>query len=116
MVYNYDSAYVPCSVHDNSIYWMLAIHVFLDPPEAQIAAAKEMKEKGTPLVPAEQPKPVGLGGEVEEQEKPKPPVHVIDEEEIVLVCQVMLQKETPDGLKDEACLRAAPVGMAGLCE
>lgn len=68
-----------------------------------------MKEKGTPLVPADQPGPG-------EEEKPKPPVHVIDEEEIVLVCQVMLQKETPDGLKDEECLKAAPVGMAGLCE
>ena len=43
-------------------------------------------------------------------------VHVIDGEEIHLVCQVMLQKETPDGLRDEECLAAAPQGMAGLCK
>lgn len=79
-----------------------------------MAATKEMKEKGTPLVPADKPEAPGPDGE--EGAVPKPPVHVIDGEEIVLVCQVMLQKETPDGLKDEECLRSAPEGMAGLCE
>ncbi|XP_019849469.1 PREDICTED: ubiquitin carboxyl-terminal hydrolase CYLD-like [Amphimedon queenslandica] len=73
-----------------------------------------MKEKGTPLVPADKPEAPGPDGE--EGDIPKPPVHVIDGEEIVLVCQVMLRKETLDGLKDEECLRSAPVGMAGLCE
>lgn len=89
--------------------WMLVVHVFSDPPETQVVVAKKLKEKGTPLVPADQPGPG-------EKKKPKPPVHVIDGEEIVLVCQAMSQKETPYGLKDEECLRASPAGMAGLCE
>lgn len=91
---------------------MSVVHVFSDPPETQVAVAKELKEKGTPLVPVLDTMLFDFGGEVEA----KPPVHVIDGEEIVLVCQVMLQKETRDGLKDEECLRASPAGMAGLCE
>jgi E3 ubiquitin-protein ligase RNF31 len=84
----------------------------VEPPEAQVKAAKEKKEAGVadPPVPVEAPPPKGVVA--------PPPlnyVHVIDGEEIKLVCQVMLQKEGPDGLKDEECLNPAPVGMAGLC-
>lgn len=79
----------------------------LDPPEAQIAAAKERKEQG---IPNELPEALNE----EEEAKPKA-VHTIDGQEIEIVCQVMLQKETPDGLKDEECLKEAPPEMAGLC-
>ena len=80
-----------------------------------MADTKEKKAQGTPLVPIDKPEAPGPDGE--EGAVPKPPVHVIDGEEIVLVCQVMLQKELPDGtFKDEPCLKSAPVGMAGLCQ
>ena len=39
----------------------------------------------------------------------------IGDEEVKLECSVMLQKENPDGLKDEECGRPVEDGNAGLC-
>ena len=97
----------------------------LDPPEAQINAAREkqQQEKEAAENEGEQDNEPAVEENVVEQEQAgageegkEKIVHVIDGEEIHLVCQVVLQKETPDGLKDEECLAAAPQGMAGLCK
>ena len=39
-----------------------------------------------------------------------------EEMELELKCIVMLQKETPDGLKDEECGSKVQEGHAGICE
>lgn len=98
----------------------------LDPPEAQINAAREKQQQEKEAAdnegeqdnePAVEENVVVVQEQAAAGEEGKEKiVHVIDGEEIHLVCQVVLQKETPDGLKDEECLAAAPQGMAGLCK
>ena len=39
----------------------------------------------------------------------------VDGEEMKLSCSVMMQKELPEGLKDEECGRPVEKGHAGLC-
>lgn len=39
-----------------------------------------------------------------------------EEEEVKLACCVMLQKELPEGVKDEECGRPVDDGNAGLCK
>lgn len=39
-----------------------------------------------------------------------------EEGEVKLECRVMLQKEMPEGLKDEECGKQVAEGQAGLCQ
>ena len=40
----------------------------------------------------------------------------LEAEDVHLQCRVMLQKEQPEGLKDEECGKDVKAGHAGLCE
>ena len=81
----------------------------LDPPKAQVNAAREKREGedgddeqvAAPIVEERQDR----GDDV--QPAPGP---------VALKCCVMLQKEGPEGLYDEECGAVSPDKMAGLCE
>ncbi|XP_019851921.1 PREDICTED: E3 ubiquitin-protein ligase RNF31-like [Amphimedon queenslandica] len=97
---DYDVVSLKKLLDDNNVKYLSK------PSEAQVAATKDKRVQGEPI-----DKPDG-----EEWDIPKPPAHVIDGEEILLVCPVILLKETPSGFGDEPCRKHAPFGMAGLCE
>ena len=72
---------------------------FLDPPQAQVIASHRYQQ-------------------AKDDEFEAAPVHeerVVCGEVIPLVCHAMIQKNSPDGLKNEECLADAPDQMAGLC-
>ena len=68
-----------------------------EPREAQAPAAKERD---------------GEGEQAEEKQAEEKPAEL----EAAKGCRVMLQKETPEGLKDEECGGEVVEGQAGLCK
>ena len=101
-----------------TIWWLYHLLYFiyslslLDPPQAQVDAAREKKE----------------GEDGDDEQVAAPIVEDIEEEQdrgddvqpapgpVALKCCVMLQKEGPEGLYDEECGAISPDKMAGLCE